>query len=275
MEISPSPQPIPSSPTLSDHSAPLSHVNILGVAINAITMPQAITQISRWIENRTQVYVSVCTVHTVMECQRGEQVRQAINNANLATPDGMPLVWLGRWRTPYEVDRVYGPDLMLALCEYLSDRGCTHYFYGGAAGTPELLAKTLQQRFPELRVVGTYSPPFRPLTSAEDQQIIQQINDIAPDVVWVGLGTPKQDLWMATHRDALTAPVLIGVGAAFDFHTGRISQAPSWMQRRGLEWLFRLWQEPKRLWYRYLVYNPLFVLLIIAQILGLKRYTIE
>lgn len=250
--------------------------NILGVGISAITMQQAVDQTAHWIDEQERRYVSVCTVHTVMECQRDEEMRRAVNRAGLATPDGMPLVWLSRWwRRQVPVERVYGPDLMLAMCQCAVKQGYTHYFYGGAAGVPELLAEKLQQRFPGLKVVGTYAPPFRPLTAIEDTQIIAQINQAAPDIVWVGLGTPKQDLWMAAHRNQLTAPVLIGVGAAFDFHTGRIPQAPRWMQQNGLEWLFRLWQEPRRLWYRYLVYNPLFIILVAAQMLKLRRYSLE
>jgi N-acetylglucosaminyldiphosphoundecaprenol N-acetyl-beta-D-mannosaminyltransferase len=237
-----------------------------------MTMTQAIGQIMAWIENRARQYVSVCTVHTVMECQRDERMRRAVNEAGLATPDGMPLVWLGKWKSQAEVSRVYGPDLMVALCQCSVERGYTHYFYGGAAGVPEQLAERLQARFPGLAVAGAYSPPFRPLTLAENSQVINQINGARPDIIWVGLGTPKQDLWMAAQRAHLTAPVLIGVGAAFDFHTGRLPQAPHWMQRNGLEWLFRLWQEPRRLWYRYLVYNPLFVSLVLAQTLGLRHY---
>ncbi len=252
----------------------LPRVNILGIGINAITMSQAIEQISNWVENRDCKYVSVCTVHTVMEGQRAEPMRQAINGAGLATPDGMPLVWLSRWRSHQNVTRVYGPDLMLALCQLSAQRGYRHYFYGGAPGVPELLAQSLQNRFPGMRVAGAYSPPFRPLTPAENNQMIAQINQSGADIVWVGLGTPKQDLWMAAHRAQLTAPVLIGIGAAFDFHTGRIPQAPRWMQNAGLEWLFRLWQEPHRLWYRYLVYNPLFILLALAQLTGLRRYSL-
>lgn len=202
-------------------------------------------------------------------------MRQTVNRAGLATPDGMPLVWLGRWWGHRDVTRVYGPDLMLAVCENSIEPGYSHYFYGGAAGVPELLATKLQQRYPGLKIAGTYSPPFRPLSPAENSQIITQINQAQADIIWVGLGTPKQDLWMAAHRHQLTAPVLIGVGAAFDFHTGRIPQAPSWMQQNGLEWLFRLWQEPKRLWYRYLVYNPLFIMLVAAQWLKLRRYTLD
>jgi len=253
----------------------LPRINILGVGINAITLTQAINRIAAWIENRECRYVSVCTVHTIMECQSNERVRQAVNQAGLATPDGMPLVWLSRWKSKLPVDRVYGPDLMLAVCQLSVERGYSHYFYGGAAGVSTLLADKLQLRFPGLKVAGTCSPPFRPPTPAEDAQVVAQINQANPDIIWVGLGTPKQDLWMATYREQLSAPVLIGVGAAFDFHTGRIPQAPKWMQQNGLEWLFRLWQEPKRLWYRYLVYNPLFILYILAQISGLKHYSIE
>ena len=264
------PHPLPSA---SQPAIPCT--NILGVGISAITLNQAVEQISAWIDQRTRRYVSVCTVHTIMECQRNSTVRQAINQASLATPDGMPLVWLSRWGGHDHVSRVYGPDLMLALCQHSLKHGDRHYFYGGAEGIPDLLSTKLQARFPDLQIAGRYSPPFRSLTPKENARIVQQINQAQPDIVWVGLGTPKQDLWMAAQRAELTAPVLIGVGAAFDFLAGRIPQAPYWMQRRGLEWLFRLWQEPRRLWYRYLVYNPLFVLLYLAQSLKIKRYSLE
>ncbi len=253
----------------------LPKVNILGVGISAITMNDALSQISSWIRKGEKQYVSVCTVHTIMECQKNDIMRQAVNGASLATPDGMPLVWLGKIKNNRQVGRVYGPDLMLALCELSAQKGYTQYFYGGAEGVPKELSQTLQRRYSGLKVVGAYSPPFRPLTETEDRQIVEQINQANPDIIWVGLGTPKQDLWMASHRNLLNAPVIIAVGAAFDFHTGRIPQAPSWMQRVGLEWLYRLVQEPKRLWYRYLVYNPLFILKILAQSLGIKRYTLE
>ncbi|MCB0208611.1 MAG: WecB/TagA/CpsF family glycosyltransferase [Anaerolineae bacterium] len=253
----------------------LPKVNILGVGVHAITMAQALAQISNWIEQGIRQYVSICTVHTVMECQRSEPVRRAVNSAGLATPDGMPLVWLGQLKSKLAVTRVYGPDLMLALCELSVQRGYRHYFYGGADGVAEQLAQRLQTRFPGLHMAGTYCPPYRPAFHQEDDHIIEQINQTSPDIIWVGLGTPKQDLWMAAHRDRLTAPVLIAVGAAFDFHTGRLPQAPHWMQRNGLEWFFRLLQEPRRLWHRYLVYNPLFILLIIAQALGLKKFSLD
>jgi N-acetylglucosaminyldiphosphoundecaprenol N-acetyl-beta-D-mannosaminyltransferase len=253
----------------------LPRTNILGVGISAITLAQAVARIETWIKAGTRQYVSVCTVHTVMECRKEPAVRRAVNCAGLATPDGMPLVWLSKLGGHRPVSRVYGPDLMLALCQASARQGYSHYFYGGAAGVADLLAEKLQDRFPGLKVAGTYTPPFRPLAPAEKRQINDQINEAGPDLVWVGLGAPRQDLWMAEHRPHLAAPVLVGVGAAFDFHTGRIPQAPVWMRQSGLEWLFRLIQEPGRLWYRYLVYNPLFILLIAVQQLGLKRYSLE
>jgi N-acetylglucosaminyldiphosphoundecaprenol N-acetyl-beta-D-mannosaminyltransferase len=250
-------------------------VNILGVGISAIKPDIALQQIDAWIENKDRQYVAVCTVNTIMECQKDDTMLKAINNAGMATPDGMPLVWLANRNSDHQVERVYGPDLMLAVCESSVERGYRHFLYGGAAGVPELLSKELQSRFPGLEIVGEYSPPFRDLTLEEEELIINMINQANPDVIWVGLGTPKQDLWMAKHRSSLSAPVIIAVGAAFDFHTKRIAQAPEWMQRSGLEWLFRFSQEPSRLWHRYLVYNPLFILRVIEQRLGLKRYNLE
>ena len=250
-------------------------VNILGVGISAINQDYALNRIDGWIQDGRRQYVSVCTVHTVMECQKDEAMRNAINNAGMATPDGMPLVWLANRDSEQAVERVYGPDLMLAVCQHSADRGYKQFFYGGAVGVPELLSAELKSQFPGLQVVGSCSPPYRDLTHQEEEEIIAAINQADPDIIWVGLGTPKQDLWMARHRSSLKAPVLIGVGAAFDFHTKRLPQAPQWMQRSGLEWFFRLSQEPGRLWYRYLVYNPVFIVSVLQQRLGLRRYEIE
>ncbi|RMF02676.1 MAG: glycosyltransferase [Chloroflexi bacterium] len=246
--------------------------NILGVGIHPITMKETVARLSGWIDARQRCYVSACTVHTVMECRRSPAMRHAVNGAGLAVPDGMPLVWLARRLSGVDVSRVYGPDLLLEMCARSVTAGYSHYFYGGAPGVAAALAQTMQQKFPGLRVAGHYSPPYRPAHTPEEPAVIEQINTAAPDIIWVGLGTPKQDLWMADHRAALDAPVLAGVGAAFDFFTGRVAQAPRWMQRSGLEWLFRLSQEPRRLWYRYLVYNPLFVALVALQLAGLKKY---
>ena len=250
-------------------------VNILGVGISAVNMDLALKLIEAWIARRQSHYVCVAPVHSVLECQRDPELRRIHNASGITTPDGMPLVWLSRLHGYHYVDRVYGPDLMLALCERSAEAGYRHFFYGGAKGVPEELAANLQHRFPGLAVVGTYSPPFRPLTSEEDDQAVQMINEVSPDVIWIGLGSPKQERWMATHIGRVEAPVLIGVGAAFDFLAGRKKQAPRWMQRSGLEWLFRLLTEPRRLWRRYLVNNPLFVLLVLAQALGLRRYSLE
>lgn len=250
-------------------------VNILGVGISAINMEQALETIAGWIEKREPHYVCVCTVQTVMECQRDPALHRLVNRAGLATPDGMPLVWLGRLSGHRHMGRVYGPDLMLALGERSVEKGWRHFFYGGLEGVPEKLADTMKQRFPGLRVAGGYAPPFRPLSEEEDAALVAKINEARPDIVWVGLGTPKQDWWVGSHVGRVSAPVLIAVGAAFDFLTGRVKQAPRWMQRSGLEWLFRLSQEPRRLWRRYLLYNPLFILLVTLQRLGIRQYPPE
>jgi len=252
-------------------------VNVLGVGISAINhMDVVLETIEDWIARREPNYVCVTGVHGVMESQRDDELRRIHNASGLTTPDGMPLVWLSRLKGHRHVDRIYGPDLMLALCERSTTKnGFRHFFYGGAEGVPEQLVANLRQRFPRLQVVGIYSPPFRPLTPEEDERVVQIINQAAPDIIWVGLSTPKQERWMAVHLGHVEAPVLIGVGAAFDFLAGQKRQAPRWMQRSGLEWLFRLLTEPRRLWRRYLVNNPLFVLLVLAQALGLRRYSLE
>ncbi|NCF66875.1 MAG: WecB/TagA/CpsF family glycosyltransferase [Chloroflexi bacterium] len=252
-----------------------SKVNILGVGISAIYQEFVLDQIDAWIVNDDREYISNCTVNTVMECQKNISMLEAINNASLATPDGMPLVWLANWGSDHPVGRVYGPDLMLAVCERSVHLGHKHYLYGGAKGVPELLAAELKNRYAGLQIVGEFSPPFRSLTPEEEDREIEMINDADPDIIWVGLGTPKQDLWMAKHRPRLNASVIIAVGAAFDFHTKRKKQAPVWMQRNGLEWLYRLIQEPNRLWYRYLVHNPWFVLKLIEQQTGLREYPLR
>lgn len=250
-------------------------VNILGVGISPLTRDQAVATIDGWIAHRERQYVCVSGIHGVMESQRDERLRAIHNAAGMVTPDGMPLVWLSRLKGFPFVERVYGPDLLLACCQRSVTTGYRHFFYGGAAGVPERLIQRLQARFPGLEVVGGYSPPFRALTTAEDAEVVRRINAAEPDVVWVGLSTPKQERWMSEHRDRLAAPVFIGVGAAFDFHAGLKPQAPRWMQRNGLEWLFRLWKEPRRLWRRYLRNNPLFVWHVLLQGLGVRQYRLD
>jgi N-acetylglucosaminyldiphosphoundecaprenol N-acetyl-beta-D-mannosaminyltransferase len=246
--------------------------NILGVGISAINMRQAVDEICRWVASGERHYVNVCTVHTVMECQKDERLRKIVNESGLSTPDGMPLVWINHLQGHRHVGRVYGPDLMLALCQTGLNAGYRHFFYGGAPGVAELMAAKLVEKFQGLLVAGLHAPPLRPAGVREASSVLEAINASRADIVWVGLGTPKQDYWVADHRDALVAPALIAVGAAFDFHAGKVRQAPRWMQRSGLEWLFRLSQEPRRLAFRYLVYNPTFVFKTLLQMLGLTNY---
>jgi N-acetylglucosaminyldiphosphoundecaprenol N-acetyl-beta-D-mannosaminyltransferase len=250
-------------------------VNILGVGISAIDQQQAVAEIERWIAEGGMQYVDVCTVHTVMECQNDERLKRIVNASGLSTPDGMPLVWLSWLHGHRSVGRVYGPDLMLALCARAQVTGHRHFFYGGPPGVADRLADRLQARYPSLVVAGTHPSSFRPADSEEDHAVLTSINAAGADIVWVGVGTPKQDYWVARHRSQLTAPVLIAVGAAFDFHAGLKKQAPRWMQRSGLEWLFRLMQEPRRLAFRYLVYNPLFAVKVTLQLLGLRPYHLQ
>ena len=245
---------------------------VLGVWIDAVDPGRARDAIEGWIARGERGYVCLSNVHTVMEARNDEALRAIVNGAALAVPDGMPLVWVGRLRGRRDVRRVYGPDLTLQLCERAAGRGYRCFFYGGAPGVAEQLAQTLSRRFPTLRVVGAEAPPFRPLTPQEDDEAVGRINAARPDIVFVGLGCPKQERWMAAHRGHLHASALLGVGAAFDFHTGRVPQAPRWMMRVGLEWLFRLGQEPRRLGYRYLVYNPLFLLHVTLELLGVRDY---
>jgi N-acetylglucosaminyldiphosphoundecaprenol N-acetyl-beta-D-mannosaminyltransferase len=242
--------------------------SILGVGVSAITMEMALRTIEAWISRREHHYVCVTGVHGVMESWRDEDLRRIHNAAGLVTADGMPLVWLSHLMGFRPVERVYGPDLMLAVCECSAEHCYRHFFYGGALGAAEKLASRLQSRFPGLQVVGIYSPPFRALSPEEDTAVVDRINEANPDIVWVGMSTPKQERWMSAHRGQLTAPVLIGVGAAFDFHAGLKRQAPHWMQRSGLEWLFRLVLEPRRLWRRYLINNPWFLWLVLFQALS-------
>jgi N-acetylglucosaminyldiphosphoundecaprenol N-acetyl-beta-D-mannosaminyltransferase len=250
----------PAPSVRSEDDAPVPRVDVLGVGISAIDMEMALTRIASWVDQRIPHYVCITGVHGVMECRRDPELRRIHNASGLTTPDGMPMVWAGRLVGAHWMRRVYGPDLMEALSGLAAQRGWGFYLYGGKEGVAERLAERLTMRHPGLRVVGAYSPPFRPLSSAEAEEVIGRINQAAPDIVWVGLGTPKQERWMDEYHRRLHAPVLIGVGAAFDFLSGDVQQAPRWVQRSGFEWLFRLAQEPRRLAARYLRNNPVFLL---------------
>jgi N-acetylglucosaminyldiphosphoundecaprenol N-acetyl-beta-D-mannosaminyltransferase len=249
-------------------------INVLGVGVSSINMTQALDTIRFWLQHRRREYVCVTGVHGVIESQTDPLLREIHNRAGLVTPDGMPMVWLNWWSGHREVDRVYGPDLMLELCSAPDLRSVRHFFYGSTDAVLDSLRGNLSARFPQMQIVGSYSPPFRALNAEEIQQIADRINDSQADVVWVGLSTPKQEFWMHRFRPLLNAPVLLGVGAAFDFHAGTVKQAPRWVQRAGMEWAYRLIQEPKRLWRRYMRNNPRFCLLLLGQFLGLRRYEI-
>ena len=233
--------------------------HILGVGISAIDREKALKTIEAWIAAQLRHYVTVTGVHGVMESQRDAELMRIHNAAGMVTPDGMPMVWISRMRGLKHVSRVYGPDLMLDVCARSVQTGWRHFLYGGAEGVADLLAQKLRHRFTGLQVVGTFCPPFRPMTDEEDRALVDRINEAQPDIVWVGLSTPKQEYWMARHVGRLNAAVLIGVGAAFDFNAGIKAQAPLWMQQAGLEWLFRLATEPRRLGRRYLINNTGFV----------------
>jgi N-acetylglucosaminyldiphosphoundecaprenol N-acetyl-beta-D-mannosaminyltransferase len=249
-------------------------VDVLGVGISAVSMTAALDQVAAWIESGQRSYVSFCTVNTIMECRKSEELRAIVNGAGMVAPDGMPLVWLSR-RRHRDVTRVYGPDYMLAEFERSPASGHRHFLYGGGAGVADRLARKMRERFPGLQIVGTLEPPFASLDELCTQEAADAINAAGADVVWVGISSPKQERWMARMRPMLNAPVLLAVGAAFDFHSGSVRQAPRWMQRSGLEWLFRLAMEPRRLWRRYLVYNSWFLWALALQGLGVRRTTVS
>jgi len=237
----------------------IDRIDVLGVGISAIDPDDALAEITRWIAHGDARYVCVTGVHGVMEAQRDPELLRIHNRSGLTTPDGMPMVCAARYAGASNVQRVYGPDLMLSVCERAAERGWACYLYGSSDEVLDRLRSNLCDRYPGLEIVGAYSPPFREMTAEEDEAAVQAINDSGAQIVWVGLSTPKQERWMAAHIGRVNAPVLIGVGAAFDIHAGCARQAPKWMQRSGLEWLFRLASEPRRLWRRYVLNIPRFL----------------
>jgi len=242
---------------------PPKRVDVLGVRVSAVNPAMALACIRGWIERGDRQYVCVTGVHGVTESLNDSELRRIHNESGLTTPDGVPIVWCGKRAGASWMRRVYGPDLMADVLRLAAEHGWTSYLYGSSPVTLALLEEKLPHRFPGLRIVGSCSPPFRDLTSEEERDIVRQINEAGPDLVWVGLSTPKQERWMHQFRAELQAPVLLGVGAAFDFHAGVKRQAPKWMQRSGLEWLFRMVSEPRRLARRYLKANTRFLYSIV------------
>ena len=249
-----------------------SKVNILGVGITPVNLAQAVATLEKWRDERRREYVCCTSVHGLVEAERDPEVRRALNGAGMATEDGMPLVWWCRRAGFPEASRVYGYDLLDAMCRLGVQLGYRHYFYGGSPRVVEQLVARLTRRYPGLIVAGYRSPSFRSLSAEEDAADVAAINETRPDFVWVGLGMPKQEKWMASHVGRINATALIGVGAAFDFHAGTKPQAPLWMQRSGVEWLFRLITEPRRLASRYSLIIPMFMVRAFQQLSGWKSY---
>jgi len=240
-------------PHVAMNSKPISNFRVLGVRVDAVQIPELIGIVEHWIQTRSDTqYVAVTGMHGISESREDSKFAEILDKAGLVIPDGMPLVWLGRWQGQKQMKRrTPGSEVMESFCQQTGSK-YRHFFYGGAPGVADLLAKTEQERY-GIQIAGTYCPPFRPLTPAEEAEVQTIIQAAAPDILWVGLSTPKQEKWMYEHRDTLNVPVMFGVGAAFDMNTGRLKRAPAWMQENGLEWLFRLAVEPRRLWRRYII----------------------
>lgn len=246
---------------------------ILGVNISAVQIGDVIRQMDEWIEERSfGHYIAVTNTHVITESWFHPEYKKILNSADFVVPDGMPIVWLGRLGGYSLKRRVYGPELMESFLLDKKGRNRRHFLYGGKPGVAERLMEKLSGSCPELEFVGSYSPPFRPLTEEEDRAVVDMVNGLEPDVVWVGLGAPKQEIWMHEHRYRLRAPLMVGVGAAFDFLSGVKSQAPSLLRENGFEWLWRLMSEPQRLWRRYLLYGPLFVGLVMLEKMKILKF---
>jgi N-acetylglucosaminyldiphosphoundecaprenol N-acetyl-beta-D-mannosaminyltransferase len=248
-------------------------VNILGVGISALSMESALEQSEALLNRNGNGYICVTGVHGIIEAQSDETFRTILNKSFLSTPDGMPTVWLGRLHGFKHMTRVYGPDYMLKMCELSVQRGYRHFLYGGRPGVAEELRSELIRRYPGLQIVGTYTPPFRPLNAEEEQDLRAQLETSQADILWCGLSTPKQERFMAAYSGRLPVKLMVGVGAAFDLLSGNLAEAPDWMKRSGLQWLYRLIKEPKRLWRRYLLNNPRFIWLSFLQLSRLRRFS--
>ena len=243
---------------------------ILGSRVDPISYAQAIHQVVVWAQQHESRYVCAANVHMLMEAYDSPEFQNVVNGADLVTPDGMPLVWMLRCLGYPQQERVYGPDLTLRLIEAAAMQEISVGFYGGTVETLAQLTNSFKEKHPNLQIKYSYSPPFRPLTTDEDESVILAMNASGAKILFVGLGCPKQERWMASHRGRIQV-VMLGVGAAFDIHAGQKPQAPAWMQRVALEWLFRLGSEPRRLWRRYLLHNPRFFVLALMQLFGFRQ----
>jgi N-acetylglucosaminyldiphosphoundecaprenol N-acetyl-beta-D-mannosaminyltransferase len=250
-------------------------VNVLGVGVHAVDMERTASLLEAQIKGGDKGYVCLTGVHGVMEAQRDPILKSIFAQALLVAPDGMPTVWMGHMQGFSSMQRVFGPDLMLDLMVREKFRNCVHFFCGGEPGVAEKLREEMLRRFPWVQIAGTYSPPFRPLTAMEEKELETSVRSLHPDIIWVGLSTPKQERFMARYLPVLDTKLMIGVGAAFLFHTGAIQDSPKWVKRSGLQWLHRLIQEPSRLWKRYLLNNSRFLFYVLLQFIGLKHFALE
>jgi len=241
-------------------------VNVLGIGISITNMPAAVATVEDWIAKGAKNYVCVTGVHGVMEAQKDLQLREIHNNSGMTVPDGMPLVWAGKIYGFKDMGRVYGPDLMMEVCRKSVQRKYTHFLYGGNDGVVPRLKENLEKKFPGISIVGTFTPPFRPLNAKESSDLLGQTARCRPDLFWVGLSTPKQEKFMEQYLPQLDTQVMIGVGAAFDIHAGLFNDAPAWIKTSGMQWLYRLCQDPRRLWKRYLTHNPIFIRKFLQQL---------
>jgi N-acetylglucosaminyldiphosphoundecaprenol N-acetyl-beta-D-mannosaminyltransferase len=255
------------------HEVP--RANVLGVGVSAIDMSQALSLIRSWLGNGGKGYVCVTGVHGVMEAQEDPSFRRILNESLLTTPDGMPTVWIGKSQGFRKMGRVFGPELMYQVCCLSVENGYSHFFYGGRPGVAEQLKERMTKSIPRLRVVGTYTPPFRSLSCQEEVHLRELVAETKPDIFWVGLSTPKQERFMAEYSHKIQTKIMVGVGAAFDLHAGLVKDAPEWMKSAGLQWLHRLAQDPARLWRRYLVNNPKFLWKISLQLTRLSKYSLD
>jgi N-acetylglucosaminyldiphosphoundecaprenol N-acetyl-beta-D-mannosaminyltransferase len=248
------------------------YADVLGVKVSAVNMQRSVYLADRWIAAGEPGYVCAAAVHGVMEAQSDSELMRAFNQAFLNIPDGMPMTWVGHLQGCHQMDRVFGPDFMAAMCRLSVERGYRNFLYGGKPGVAQELSMNLTRRFPGLQIVGAYTPPFGSLTQEQEAELLRQIEKTKPHILWVGISSPKQERFMAKYVESLHIPLMAGVGAAFDFHSGRIHDCSAWIKRAGLQWLHRLAQDPRRLWRRYLYSIPAFLWHIALQLSGLRKY---
>jgi N-acetylglucosaminyldiphosphoundecaprenol N-acetyl-beta-D-mannosaminyltransferase len=260
--------------TKADRQLGAGRANVLGVGVHAIDMEATTSILVRHVKEKRKGYVCLVGVHGVMEARRDHGLRTVFAEATLLVPDGMPTVWIGHMQGHSRMRRVFGPELMIEIFSREEFRNCVHFLCGGEPGVAEKLRGEMLGRFPWVQIAGTYTPPFRPMTAEEENELAELVHSLHIDVIWVGLSTPKQEKFMARYLPILDTKLMIGVGAAFLFHTGIIKDSPAFIKQMGLQWLHRLLQEPGRLWKRYLRNNPLFILLAMQQAFGWRRYKV-